>query len=111
MKYQVLFTIFFFLLLAKTGFAQNAQPATVNHTVVPANADSSDLNMQVTIGDFEGNRLIGEVIYFGMPILNPRSVDAKMRYWWPSTDYNYNMPNAYPNKRNPFRFKYPKQDN
>lgn len=39
---------------------------------------------------------------YNMPVYNPDNVDAKISFWWPSTDYKYGMPNVFePKKEKP----------
>lgn len=110
MRYQVLLTMFFFLLIAKTGFTQNVWQSAIHQAVVPVNPDTVDLDMRSPVPHFEVQPLSDSGLYFGMPIVKPFNKGAKMKYWWPSTDYNYTMPNAYPGKVKLFQFKYPKDN-
>lgn len=111
MKYHLLLTIIFFLLISYTGFAQESQLTTVNQTLMPVQPDSSDFDLRLPFADTNGATVSYDGLYFGMPVVKPGLLDAKMKYWWPSTDYHYTMPNAYPEKWNPFRFNDPKKDN
>lgn len=95
MKYLSLITILLFLLMAETGLAQKSQGLTVSQVPSPVISDLS--GKVVTMDNFNTPIEVIERADYGMPIYNPQDVDAKMKYWWPSVDYDYNMPNAYYN--------------
>ena len=111
MKYQVLFAVVAFSLVANTGLAQEMNPAAVDNVVGVVESDSSMFHSVSPMGDWIDTLLSDDGWYYGMPILKPGYVDAKMKTWWPSTDYNYNMPNAFPGKENKFQFNYPGNKN
>lgn len=111
MRYQILLTIFFLLLISETGTAQISSQTAVNQAVFTVTPDTIDLGIQSPISNFTGNLVTDEVVHFGMPIYNPRNLDAKMRYWWPSVKYHYNMPNAYPGDVKFFKFDDHKKKN
>ncbi len=100
MRYLSLITIFLFLLMAETGFAQKFQDLTVSQ--VPNHAISDSSYKLPTMGNFNSPVAVNEIVEYGMPIYNPQKFDAKMKYWWPSVDYDYNMPNPYHNNWDTF---------
>ena len=111
MRYRTLLLVFFFLLIANTGFTQNSGQPAIAQSVVAVNLDTSDVNTQLHMFDIKNKSFSNSGVYFGMPIIYPRYSNAKMNYWWPSTDYDYNMPNAISEKENSFQLRNPRQDN
>lgn len=56
-------------------------------------------------GIFDSFLLSDSASLHNMPVYNPDDADAKISSWWPSTDYNYGMPNVFePKKEKPKAF-------
>lgn len=95
MRYLSLFTILSFLLIAEIAFAQKLQSNAVDRVQNHVISDSSDKFM--AMDNFNSPVAVNGTVDYGMPVYNPQKFDAKMKYWWPSVDYDYNMPNPYYN--------------
>lgn len=108
MRYHILFTVLFSLLIVNSGHSQQAQQRTLKLAVVSAMPDTVDQNLQVPIPGVQDSSETRDLFHFRMPIANPCCAEAKMKYWWPSEEYHYNMPNAYRGMVSPYRFRYRK---